>query len=248
MPPSVHRSIFNTFLIVVSCVLILCVLTPPAPAQHARTTGGAVHISAPPIPHIPASSAPVIHVPIYSRRASIASSAGAAGTAGFRYPRRPIRPFPPVLIVYGSPFLFGEPFWGWNSCWWTCDLFWPWTLDYTTVSSPGPTNYVSQVYETPVYDYGEERPDLPQLVLKDGTVLNVTDYWLVDDQLHFTMIEQDGGQPVEHVIPFAALDLRKTTDVNTGRGFRFVLRDEPFEQYVRDHPEGSPPVITPPHQ
>jgi hypothetical protein len=37
---------------------------------------------------------------------------------------------------------------------------------YTTVSSPGPTNYVSQGYETPPYVYGEEGPDLPQLFLE----------------------------------------------------------------------------------
>jgi len=61
---------------------------------------------------------------------------------------------------------------------------------FTTVSFLGPTNYLSPTYETPVYVYGEERPDLPQLILKDGTILNVTDYWLVDDQLHFTMIEE----------------------------------------------------------
>jgi hypothetical protein len=99
-----------------------------------------------------------------------------------------------------------------------------------------------------VYVYGEEREDLPQLFLKDGTVLNVTDYWLVDDQLHFTMIEEEGGKPAEHMIPFDALDLQKTVDVDTGRGFRFMLRNEPLEQYVRDHPEGPPPVVTPPHE
>ncbi len=84
--------------------------------------------------------------------------------------------------------------------------------------------------------YGEESQDLPQLFLKDGTVLNVTDYWLVDDLLHFTMIEQEGTTPVEHVIPFEALDLQRTIDVNTGRGFHFMLRNEPVEQYMRDHP------------
>jgi hypothetical protein len=68
------------------------------------------------------------------------------------------------------------------------------------------------VYETPVYVYGEERPDLPQLFLKDGTILNVTDYWLVDNQLHFTMIEETGRKPAEHVIPFDALDLQTTVD------------------------------------
>jgi hypothetical protein len=127
-------------------------------------------------------------------------------------------------------------------------LFWPWPLGYIPVSFPAPTNYVSQVYETPVYVYGDERPDLPQLFLKDGTILNVNDYWLVDDQLHFTMTEEEGGKPAEHVVPFDALDLQRTVNVNTGRGFRFMLRNEPFEQYVRDHPEGSPPVITPPHE
>jgi hypothetical protein len=99
-----------------------------------------------------------------------------------------------------------------------------------------------------VQDYGEESPDLPQLFLKDGTILNVTDYWLVDDQLHFTMIEEEGGNPVEHVIPFDALDLQKSADVSKRRGFRFMLRNEPVEQYLRDHPEGAPPALTLPHQ
>lgn len=251
MAPLVHLSIVKRFLIFVFCILSVCLPTSLALAQHAiaRTAGGAVHISSRPIPHIPTSPAPSFHTPISTRRTSVASSVGGAlGTAGFRPPRRPIRPFPPVLVVYEFPFLLGGPFWGLNSCWWaTCDRFWPWTLGYTTVSSPGPTNYVSQVYETPVYVYGEEREDLPQLFLKDGTILNVTDYWLVDDQLHFAMIEEDGGKPVEHVIPFDALDLQTSVDVNTRRGFRFMLRNEPFEQYLRDHPEGPPPAMLP-HQ
>jgi hypothetical protein len=44
------------------------------------------------------------------------------------------------------------------------------------------------------------------------------------------------------------LDLQKTVDSNTRRGFRFVLRDEPFEQYLRDHPDGAPPAVPPSHQ
>ena len=207
-----------------------------------------MHTSPPPIFHTSVSPAPIIHVPIPSARPLVSSLGGALGAARVRPPFRPPRPFPPVLVVYAPPVFLGAPFWGLNSCWWgSCDLFWPWTLGYTTVSSPGPISYVFPVYETPVYSYGEERPERPQLLLKDGTILNVTDYWLVDDQLHFTMIEEDGGKPAEHVIPFDTLDLQKTVDVNTGRGFRFVLRNEPFEQYVRDHPEGSPPVITPAH-
>jgi len=239
MSPLVRRSILKK------------VPTTLALAQHPAvgTAGGAVHISAPPISRVPISSAPMIHPPISAPRISLAPSAGALGTAGLRPPRRPIRPFPPVLVVYESPVLFGGPFWGLNSCWSaTCAPFWSWTLDYTTVSSPGPTNYLSQVYETPAYVYGEGGPDLPQLFLKDGTILNVTDYWLVDDELHFTMIEENGKKPAEHVIPFDVLDLQTTVDANTRRGFRFTLRNEPFEQYLRDHPEGSPPIVTRPRE
>src|ERR1700733_5186513 len=246
MAPLFRRSILKKFLIIVSCAIPLCTL---ALAQHPAvgTAGGAAHMSAPPISHVPTSSAPIIHAPISTPRISVAPSARALGTAGFRPPRRPIRPFPPTWVIYESPFLLGGPFWGLNSCWWaTCDLFWSWTPDSTTVSSPGPITYFSQMYETPVYAYGEGRPDLPQLFLQDGTILNVTDYWVVDDQLHFTMIEENGTKPAEHVIPFDALDLQTTVDANTRRGFRFTLRNEPVEQYLREHPEGSPPMVTSP--
>jgi len=245
----VRRSILSKFLIVVFCMIPVCALAPLALAQHpaGRAAGGVVHISAPPIYHAPVSSAPVFHAPITTPRISTFRSAG-VGTAHFLPPWRPIRRFPPVLLVYWSPFVFGGPFSGFN-CWWTtCDLFGPWMFDYTTVSSPGPANYVSQAYEAPVIDYGQEEPDMPQLYLKDGTILNVTDYWLVDDQLHFTIVQEYGAKPTEEVIPFETLDLQKTIDVNTRRGFRFMLRNEPFEQYVRDHPEGPPPVLTPPRQ
>jgi hypothetical protein len=250
MPPLVRRLIPKKFLIVVSCALSVSIPISLALAQHtaARSAGGVVHTSTPPISRVPISSAPVIHAPISIPRIS-ASSAGALGTAGFRPPRRPIRPFPPVLVVYESPVLFGGPFWGLNSCWSaTCDLFGSWTLGYTTAYSPGPVNDFSPVYETPVYVYGEETPDLPQLVLKDGTILNVTDYWLVDNQLHFTIIEENVTKPAEHVIPFEALELQTTIDANTRRGFRFVLRNAPVEQYLRDHPEDLPHIATPPYE
>lgn len=258
----VHRSIVKKFFIVISCVLFLCVPASPVLAQHVTTGtgGGVVHTSSPPTVHVSIPPAPIIHgpivptpmnhapvnrAPIFPARMPLVSSAGGGFGSGFRSPRRPIRPFPPVLVIYEFPMFFGSSA---NLCWWaTCDLFWPGTVDYTTVSSPGPTNYVSQVYENPVV-YGEERVDLPQLFLKDGTILSVTDYWLVDDHLHFTMIESEGAKPGEHVIPFEALDLQTTVDANTRRGFRFMFRNEPFEQYVRDHPEGPTPVVAPPHE
>ena len=269
MASLIRRSILKRFLITL-CWLSVCASASLALAQQsaARTGGGVVHTSAPPILRTPLSPAP-IHAPVFqppvvrtpmihapmipsslsAHRISEASPAARFGTPGFRPIRRPVRPFPPVLVIYQPIFVFGGPFWGLNACWWaTCNPLWLGTLDYTTVSSPGPANYVPQVYETPVFAYGEERADVPQLFLKDGTILNVTDYWLVDDQLHFLMADQDGAKPTEHVMPFEALDLQTTVDTNTRRGFRFILRNEPFEQYLRDHPEGAPPVVALPRE
>jgi len=255
MSPLVRRSIIKKFLSVVSCTFAICVSTTLSLAQHpaAHQTAGPVHAYAPPISHVPISSPPMMHAPAihaptiyapYSPRIPVAPMSGSLGTVGFLPSRRPIHRFPPVLVIYEPA--FGGPFWGLNSCWASCDLFWTWPLAYTTVSSSGPTNYISQTYETTVNVYGEDRSDIPQLFLKDGTILNVTDYWLVDGQLHFTMIDENGTKPAEQVISFDALDLQTTVDANTRRGFHFMLRNEPFEQYVRDHPDSPPSTITPP--
>jgi hypothetical protein len=248
MPQRICCSISNRFLTFAFCLISLYA-APMAWAQrsYGHAAGGTTHISAPPIYHVPAA-APVFRAPISSSRMSSMRSAGGFGSFRFPPPRRPIRPFLPVFFPYGFPFIFGGPLSGFN-CWFaSCDLFWPGIVDYATISSPGPVNYVSPAYEAPVVDYadyGEEAPEMPQLYLKDGSVLNVADYWLVSDQLHFTIIQEYGAQPTEEVIPFEALDLQKTVDVNTRRGFRFMLRNEPVEQYVRDHPEGPPPTLTP---
>lgn len=92
---------------------------------------------------------------------------------------------------------------------------------------------------------GGEGHELPQLYLKDGTAYSVTDYWLVNGQMHFTMVEESGTKTVEQVIDFDELDLQKTIDVNTQRGFHFMLRNQPAEQYLRDHPDVGPPVGPP---
>jgi hypothetical protein len=167
----------------------------------------------------------------------------------FRYRGRPIRPLPPVFPVFGYyPFYFWRPYygfgprwgWGFNSCWsWAyCDLFSNWGLGYNVLpfyayTPPPPT------YAYPLYGYGDERRDLPQLYLKDGTVVTVTDYWLVDGQIHFTVIEEGTTRPVEHIVPLDELDLQRTTDMATQRGFRFVLRNQPLEHYLRSHPDGE---------
>ena len=113
-----------------------------------------------------------------------------------------------------------------------------WGWNYNLVPFYQYGNFVAPqypyLYAMPLV-YGEERPELPQLYLKDGRVFNVTDYWLVDEKLHFTM--RENGKPVEHVIDFDELDVQRTTDVATQRGFLFVLRDEPVEQYLQHHPD-----------
>ena len=254
---SACRSIRKQFWVVFGTLVVLSPLSsaqrPVVPAAHSPVAP--VHVSPPPVFHAPVSQTPIMHAPVMYApiatppRRPIVLPAGTPGIAIVRPPMRPIRPVPPLVLVYSPPFALGGPFWRFNLWWWaTCDLFFPWTFGYTTVSSPGPTSYVPQVYETPVYVYGYEREDTPQLYLKNGTILNVTDYWLVDDQLHFTVIEQAGTKPVEQSMPFDALDLQRTVDANTAKGFRFVLRNEPFEQYLRDHPEGPPPDVVPPHE
>jgi hypothetical protein len=249
-----HRdSILKKSLIIVSCMLACAwVQTPVALAQHGgHGGGGGAHVIAPPISH-----APILQAPISRPPASAAPPVGAFRAGSLIFRPRPIRPFPPVFPVYGSPFFFGGPFWwyganwGYNPCWWTsCYLFWNWASAY---NAPAFYEYASRNYVTPqTYDYalyvdGDYRRDLPQLYLKDGTTYSVTDYWLVNDQLHFTMIEEGGTKSVLHVIEFDELDLQTTIDVNTQRGFRFVLRNEPLEQYLRDHPDQTPPLWSAP--
>jgi hypothetical protein len=240
-------------ILVGACLLspLVSAQRPVIPAPH--PPAAPIHVPAAPVYHPSVVQPPILRSPMMyaprfsSPRPVTIPSAGAIGMGLIHRPIRPIRPNPPVILIYNPVLLFGGPYWPTNLCWWaTCGTLWPWTVEYQTISSPGPITYVPQVYENPVYIYGDEQQDFPQLYLKNGTVLNVTDYWVVDNQLHFTMIDTPGAKPVEHSIPFEELDLQKTIDANTSRGFRFLLRNQPFEQYVRDHPEGPPPVAVPP--
>ena len=104
----------------------------------------------------------------------------------------------------------------------------------------------SQPYEAPVYLYASEERELVWLYLKDGTVYAVSDYWFVGRQVHFIAVEEGGAKSVEQTIPFGDLDVQKTVEVNARRGFRMVMRDEPVEQYMHDHPDLTPPLLEPP--
>src|SRR5260370_7807863 len=52
----------------------------------------------------------------------------------------------------------------------------------------------------------------PQLVFKDGTTYTVTDYWRIDDQLHFITIEEAGTQSLPPILSFAHLHVHPTLD------------------------------------
>lgn len=76
----------------------------------------------------------------------------------------------------------------------------------------------------PTYVFvGSASESHPQLVFKDGTTYTVTDYWRVDDQLHFITVEEGGTKTVPHTVPFGDLDVQRTTDTDAAGGFRFVI-------------------------
>jgi hypothetical protein len=92
------------------------------------------------------------------------------------------------------------------------------------------------VAPSPTYVFiGGESTIHPQLVFKDGTTYAVTDYWRDGDQLHFVTIEEGGTKSVTRTVPFGDLDVKRTTDADAAQGFRFVVRNEPIEQWLQHH-------------
>jgi hypothetical protein len=235
-------SILRKILIVVVCLLAPAWVPTPAWAQHGGHVGGGGHFNGGARMGVPHVFAPASH-PTISR------GPVGFGTGRFLFRRRPI-------FVFSNPVFFGAPFFrfgvGFNSVWWpTCGPFWAWGFGCNNLAfyGYGSENYVTpQPYESPVYLYGGEERGLIALYLKDGTVYGAIDYWFVNGDIHFTMVEEGDDRAVEHVIPFDELDLQRTIDVNTRRGFRMVLRDEPWQQYLKDHPDLTPPDLRPPQE
>jgi hypothetical protein len=247
-----RRSLPKKILLLVFCVLTCSsVQLPAAFAQRpghigggGRFGGGAriapPHVVVPPAPH------PTILQPRVWARPPLA---GTRIPPGFRFRPGPTNVLRRRVFFSASFFRFGLAF-GFNPAWWpTCGALWGWGFNCYPLPfySFGVQDYFTpQTYEIPVSSYGGEEHDLVWLYLKNGTVYPVTDYWFVNGQTHFTMIGDDPTKPVEHVIPSDELDLQKTTYINTHRGFRIVFRDAPWQQYLRDHPNLTPPdVLTP---
>jgi hypothetical protein len=108
---------------------------------------------------------------------------------------------------------------------------------------PYSTGYYVQdfVAPSPAYVFvGNSSPARPQLVFKDGTTYTVSDYWRVDDQLHFITIEEGGTKSVPHSVPFENLDVQRTKDAAAAQGFRYVIRDEPIQQWLQHRAQHGP--------
>jgi hypothetical protein len=226
-----------------------------------RLVGGG-HVIAPHVgaPHI---SVPPGRPAIPPFRLSGGTHPAGLGASYFHFRVRPIRPRPvlpivPFPVIFGAPFFGFWPGYGFDSLWWpSCAPFWGWRFGCTAALyapyyrydsggyiSPYVPPYVAPLEYAPPPSYlygGEEGRQKPQLYLKDATVYNVTDYWLVNGQIHFTTLEEGGAKSVEHVIPLEDVDLQRTIDVNTQMGFRFVLRNAPIEHYLQNRDEGNPP-------
>ena len=245
-------------LIVAACVLASASGQTPALAQHGGGhVGGGGHFGGGGRMGAPAS-APISRPRVFAgprgvgpRGIGVRPRLAGAGPRGFGFRQSVFR----RRQFFGAPFFrFGVGL-GFNSLWWpTCGPSLGWGFDcYPTpfygygFGGYGFENYATpQTYEYPLYLYGGEERDLIWLYLKDGTVYGVTDYWLVNGQMHFSMVEDDPTKLAEHVIPYDELDVQKTIYVNTHRGFRIVFRDEPWQQYLKDHPDLTPPDVPPP--
>jgi len=259
---NLRRSIRRKILVSVAGVVVFA-LAQTAVAQAPRGgghvgggghAGGGARMSAP--PRMPISQPRVLGGP---RLGGVGHQAGRGGF-GFPFRQGPIPVFPRRVFL-GRPFFrFGVGL-GFNSLWWpTCgpSLGWAWGGGFECNPVPfygygfgayGSENYVAMpTYENPVYFYGGEERDLVWLYVEDGRVYRATDYWFVNGQVHFSMIEDDPTKPAEHVIPYEELDVQKTIRVNTHRGFRIVFRDEPWQQYLKDHPDLIPTDVPPPQK
>src|SRR5262249_21727179 len=145
------------------------------------------------------------------------------------FPVHPIYPLRPVFPIIQPRYRFyTAPYF----TFWPTVAFTPYWLDTCGLYAV-PGNRCSPY---PVYFYGGIGREYAALVLTDGTVYNVTDYWLIDEQLHFTSVDASNLKVEEHTIAFGELDVQKTIAADEERGFRFVLRDKPIQQYLRDHP------------
>jgi hypothetical protein len=96
-----------------------------------------------------------------------------------------------------------------------CSLYWVWGYSCST-GLPlygygyGFENFAMQSYEAPVYLSAAAERDLVWLYRKDGAAYQVSDYWFVNDQVHFVAIDEAGAKSAEQTISAGDLDAQKT--------------------------------------
>lgn len=252
MSPTVLARAFRKRILVIGVFIVTATLSqaPRVVAQHPQGhAAGGVRgpvVGRPTIPRLPT---PVIsHPPVFANRpiSGVVAPGSVFRTGPILFPRRHV-------FFLREPFVgFGAELWLQSNWLASCGSFWTWELGcYTLPVYPNSyaTYPVPEPYAVPVYVYGAERHDQVQLFLKDGTIYNVNDYWFVNDEVHFTMLQElpDGGfRNVERVTAEDQLDVPTTIDVNTQRGFRLVKREEPWRKYLHDHPDSIPPALAPP--
>lgn len=245
------RTVLKKTLVMCSCLAALAWVHPAVAQVHSPGhVGGGGHVAGGVRVGVPALPA---HVPISQPRFVVGPHRAGVGPV-FRFVPRP-------GLGFRHRFFFGTHFFRFPanspylSLWWpSCGpgLGWGWGVECypQPFYGYGFGNYAVTLptYESPVYWYGGEERDLVWLYLKDGTVYPVTDYWFVNGQVHFTLVEDDPRKPAKHVVPSEQLDAEKMVYVNSRRGFRVVVRDEPWPQYLKDHPEATPPELAPPEK
>jgi hypothetical protein len=79
------------------------------------------------------------------------------------------------------------------------------------------------------------------LVLKDGTIYTVTDYWMADGKLHYVTAENG-----ENTIDIDQLDLQHTAERNSERGVTFTLRAQDATQPAQAPAAAPEPAPAPP--
>jgi hypothetical protein len=158
-------------------------------------------------------------------------------SSGAAFPQRPHFVRPRGRVVFVGPRFRSHP-----GIFHQHNYFDPFRYFVQDFSTPY-SGYQSIVPFSPTYFFlGNESASHPQLIFKDGTTYTVVDYWRVDDQLHFITREEGGTKSVPHTVPFGDLDVQRTTDANTAQGFRFVVRDEPIDQWLQHHAQRMAPA------
>lgn len=245
---AIRRNILLAVAWALTCAFLQVTVASAQRGVAHPATGGR---TAPPRVLVPPVPPSVPHTTILRPPVSTGPLPASAEPHPFHFHEGPVNIFRHrVFFIPG--FLRVGPGWWFNYGRWPnyCPC-WSWEFDCYGVPYSGYghgfENYVIlPAYEYPVYiDLPEDR-DLVWLYLKDGTVYSVADYWFVNGQVHFITSEERGAKSTERVVALDELDFEKTIDVNTRRGFRVVMRDEPLDQYLRDHPDANPPLLTPP--